>query len=205
MHWLLTAVENGGVFTRPCSQTTGFRCSFSSTGSIYRIRYVGNVRLFSPLMAVRVRAYRSPSTPAGPCLRPGTKVVPRGRTLPAMESAAPPPFLEVPEAEWVCANDLCFAIFDSFLLSPGASVIERFPGPRKPGCFRVGRGRGCATSSAQTQSLISRSPQHLTPSLGFHSGIRWWVLWICGRALAHPNIHKTNHRLGDEGGSRACV
>jgi len=60
---------NGGVFTRPCSQTTGFRCSFSSTGSIYRIRYVGNLRLFSPLMAVSVRAYRSPSTPAGPCLK----------------------------------------------------------------------------------------------------------------------------------------
>ena len=60
---------NGGVFTRPCSQTTGFRYSFSSTRSIYRIRYVGNLRLFSPLMAVSVRAYRIPSTPAGPCLK----------------------------------------------------------------------------------------------------------------------------------------
>ena len=44
-----------------------------------------------------------------------------------MESAAPSPFLEAPEAEWVCANDLCFAIFDSFPVSPGhVLVITRY-------------------------------------------------------------------------------
>jgi hypothetical protein len=43
---------------------------------------------------------------------PRTKVVPWGRTLPAMESAAPSPFLEIPEAEWVCASGFYFAIFD---------------------------------------------------------------------------------------------
>jgi hypothetical protein len=37
-----------------------------------------------------------------------------------MEPAVISPFLKVPKAEWVCANDLCFAIFDSFpvLLGP---------------------------------------------------------------------------------------
>jgi diadenosine tetraphosphate (Ap4A) HIT family hydrolase len=40
-----------------------------------------------------------------------------------MESAALSPFLEVPEAEWVCANDLCFAIFDSFPVSPGHVLV----------------------------------------------------------------------------------
>jgi len=50
-----------------------------------------------------------------------TKVVPPVRTLPAMESAAPSPFLGVPKAERVCANDLCFAIYDSFPVSPGPS------------------------------------------------------------------------------------
>jgi len=35
---------NGGVLTRPCNQTTGLRCAFSSTGIIYRMRYVGNLR-----------------------------------------------------------------------------------------------------------------------------------------------------------------
>ena len=65
---------NGGVFTRPCSQAIGFRCSFLSTGSIYQIRYVGNLRLSSPLTAGSVRAYRSLSTPAGPCLGPGPRL-----------------------------------------------------------------------------------------------------------------------------------
>jgi hypothetical protein len=36
-----------------------------------------------------------------------------------MESAAPSPFLEVPEADWVWANALCFAIVDSYPVSPG--------------------------------------------------------------------------------------
>lgn len=54
---------------------------------------------------------------------PQTKVVPRGRTLPAMTSAAPSPFLKIPEAEWVCANDRCFAIFDSFPVSPGHVLV----------------------------------------------------------------------------------
>jgi hypothetical protein len=60
---------------------------------------------------------------------PRTKGVPRGRTLPAMESAAPSPFLEVPEAEWVCANTLAFAIYDSFPVSSGhVLVITRYAG-----------------------------------------------------------------------------
>ncbi len=54
---------------------------------------------------------------------PRTKVVPWGRTLPAMESAAASPFLDIPEAEWVCANDLSFAIFDSYPVSPGHVLV----------------------------------------------------------------------------------
>jgi hypothetical protein len=44
-----------------------------------------------------------------------------------MRPAAPSPFLEVPEAEWVCANALCFAIEDSFPVSSG-HVIPRYAG-----------------------------------------------------------------------------
>ena len=29
-----------------------------------------------------------------------------------------------PEAEWVCANGLCFAIFDSFPVSPGHVLVQ---------------------------------------------------------------------------------
>jgi hypothetical protein len=46
-----------------------------------------------------------------------------------MTPAAPSPFLDIPEAEWVCANDLCFAIFDSYPVSPGhVLVIPRYAG-----------------------------------------------------------------------------
>jgi diadenosine tetraphosphate (Ap4A) HIT family hydrolase len=40
-----------------------------------------------------------------------------------MKPAAPSLFLEIPEAEWVCANDLCFAIFDSYPVSPGHVLV----------------------------------------------------------------------------------
>ncbi len=40
-----------------------------------------------------------------------------------MRPAAPSPFPGVPEAEWVCANELCFAIVDSFPVSPGHVLV----------------------------------------------------------------------------------
>jgi diadenosine tetraphosphate (Ap4A) HIT family hydrolase len=40
-----------------------------------------------------------------------------------MRPAAPSPFLDIPEADGVCANDLCFAIFDSFPVSPGHVLV----------------------------------------------------------------------------------
>jgi hypothetical protein len=89
-----------------------------------------------------------------------TKVVPPVRTLRAMESAAPSPFLEVPEAEWVCANDLCFAIFDSFLLSPRASVI----GENKDGSgFPRGDGDGSRVQSRSGPSKGNPLPSPFSP------------------------------------------
>ena len=67
-----------------------------------------------------------------------TKVVPPVRTPPAMESAAPSPFLGVPKAERVCANDLCFAIYDSFPVSPGPSS-SRMVEPSRPGSRNLRR------------------------------------------------------------------
>ncbi|MFM7205947.1 MAG: HIT family protein, partial [Planctomycetaceae bacterium] len=40
-----------------------------------------------------------------------------------MTPAAPSPFLAIPAAEWVCANDLAFAIFDRFPVSPGHVLV----------------------------------------------------------------------------------
>ncbi len=44
-------------------------------------------------------------------------------------SPIPSPLLGLPEAERLCANDLPFAIFDSFPVSPGhVLVIPRYAG-----------------------------------------------------------------------------
>ena len=40
-----------------------------------------------------------------------------------MDPAAPSPFLAIPAAEWVCANALAFAIFDSYPVSPGHVLV----------------------------------------------------------------------------------
>jgi len=40
-----------------------------------------------------------------------------------MKPVAPSPFVEVPEAEWVCGNGLCFAIYDSYPVSPGHVLV----------------------------------------------------------------------------------
>ena len=48
---------------------------------------------------------------------------------PDAASPLPSPFSAIPEAEWVCANELAFAIFDSFPVSPGhVLVITRYAG-----------------------------------------------------------------------------
>ena len=40
-----------------------------------------------------------------------------------MDAAPPSPFLAIPAAEWVCASDLAFAIFDSYPVSPGHVLV----------------------------------------------------------------------------------
>jgi len=42
---------------------------------------------------------------------------------PDATSPFPSPFSAIPEAEWFCANDLAFAIFDSFPVSPGHVLV----------------------------------------------------------------------------------
>ena len=40
-----------------------------------------------------------------------------------MDASPPSPFLAIPAAEWVCASDLAFAIFDSYPVSPGHVLV----------------------------------------------------------------------------------
>ncbi|MEX0687149.1 MAG: HIT domain-containing protein [Pirellulales bacterium] len=42
---------------------------------------------------------------------------------PDATSPFPSPFLAIPKAEWLCANSLCFAIYDRFPVSPGHVLV----------------------------------------------------------------------------------
>lgn len=37
------------------------------------------------------------------------------------------PFLAVPAGDWLCSNDLAFAIFDGFPVSPGHVLVTTSP------------------------------------------------------------------------------
>ena len=77
----------------------------------------------SHVRSIQTFSFWSTGLGALAAILPRTKVVPGDLTLPAMTPAALSPFLEVSEAEWVCANNLCFAIFDSFPVSPGHVLV----------------------------------------------------------------------------------
>ena len=74
---------------------------------------------------------------------PGAKVVPRGRTLPAMESAAPAPFLEVPEASLWSARTASLMIRAFVGVMAASPQPSRFRLTRcwKPRNERPGRNR----------------------------------------------------------------
>ena len=40
-----------------------------------------------------------------------------------MRPDVPSPFLAIPEAEWLCKNELCFAAFDKFPVSSGHVLV----------------------------------------------------------------------------------
>jgi superfamily II DNA or RNA helicase/diadenosine tetraphosphate (Ap4A) HIT family hydrolase/HKD family nuclease/SOS-response transcriptional repressor LexA len=124
---------------------------------------------------------------------PRTKVVPRGRTLPAMESAAPSPFLELPEAEWVCANALAFAIYDRFPVSPGhVLVITRRVMPTFFECT--------ADEQAALVELVGEVKRLLDEQLerkpdgynvGFNAGA------AAGQTVPHVHVHVIPRYSGD--------
>jgi superfamily II DNA or RNA helicase/diadenosine tetraphosphate (Ap4A) HIT family hydrolase/HKD family nuclease len=132
---------------------------------------------------------------------PRTKVVPRGRTLPAMESAAPSPFLEVPEAEWVCANALAFAIYDRFPVSPGhVLVITRRVMPTFFDCT--------ADEQAALVELVGEVKRLLDEQLmpkpdgynvGFNAGA------AAGQTVPHVHVHVIPRYAGDMGDPRGGV
>ena len=123
--------------------------------------------------------------PTVPLILPWTKVVPRGRTLPAMESAALSPFVEVPKAEWVCANELAFAIFDSFPVSPGhVLVITRRVVPTYFDCTAAEQAAVMVLVGEVKRLLDERlDPKPDGYNVGFNAGA------AAGQTVPHVHVH----------------
>jgi superfamily II DNA or RNA helicase/diadenosine tetraphosphate (Ap4A) HIT family hydrolase/HKD family nuclease len=118
-----------------------------------------------------------------------------------MEPAAPSPFVEVPEAEWVCANDLCFAIFDSFPVSPGhVLVITRRVVPTFFECTAAEQG-GLLTLVGDVKAQLD---QRLNPkpdgyNVGFNAGA------AAGQTVPHVHVHVIPRYAGDMSDPRGGV
>ncbi|MCE9631692.1 MAG: HIT domain-containing protein, partial [Planctomycetia bacterium] len=118
-----------------------------------------------------------------------------------MDSAAPSPFLEVPEAEWVCANDLCFAIFDSFPVSPGhVLVITRRVVPTFFECTAAEQQALMALVGEVKALLDARlDPKPDGYNVGFNAGA------AAGQTVPHVHVHVIPRYAGDMADPRGGV
>jgi superfamily II DNA or RNA helicase/diadenosine tetraphosphate (Ap4A) HIT family hydrolase/HKD family nuclease/SOS-response transcriptional repressor LexA len=122
-----------------------------------------------------------------------------------MESSAPSPFLELPEAEWVCANDLCFAIFDSYPVSPGhVLVITRRVVPTFFECTAAEQGALMALVGEVKALLDDRlDPKPDGYNVGFNAGA------AAGQTVPHVHVHVipryTNDMADPRGGVRHVI
>jgi superfamily II DNA or RNA helicase/diadenosine tetraphosphate (Ap4A) HIT family hydrolase/HKD family nuclease/SOS-response transcriptional repressor LexA len=110
-----------------------------------------------------------------------------------MESAAPAPFLGVPEAEWVCANELCFAIFDSFPVSPGhVLVITRRVVPTFFECSAAEQAALMELVGDVKRLLDERlDPKPDGYNVGFNAGT------AAGQTVPHVHVHVIPRYAGD--------
>jgi superfamily II DNA or RNA helicase/diadenosine tetraphosphate (Ap4A) HIT family hydrolase/HKD family nuclease len=118
-----------------------------------------------------------------------------------MELAAPSPFLEVPEAEWVCANDFCFAIFDSFPVSPGhVLVITQRVVPTFFECTAAEQQALMALVGEVKALLDERlDPKPDGYNVGFNAGA------AAGQTVPHVHVHVIPRYAGDMGDPRGGV
>jgi diadenosine tetraphosphate (Ap4A) HIT family hydrolase len=109
-----------------------------------------------------------------------------------MESAAPSPFLEVPEAEWLCANALAFAIYDQFPVSPGhVLVITRRVVPTYFDCTSEEQAALMELVGEVKRLLDQRKPKPNGYNVGFNSGT------TAGETVPHVHVHVIPRYAGD--------
>ncbi len=103
------------------------------------------------------------------------------------------PFLAVPAGDWLCSNDLAFAIFDGFPVSPGHVLVTT---------RRIVETWFDATDEEQDALMalvkeskrlldIQLSPQPDGYNVGFNSG------GAAGQTVPHVHIHLIPRYLGD--------
>ncbi len=111
------------------------------------------------------------------------------------------PFLAVPASDWLCSNDLAFAIFDGFPVSPGHVLVTT---------RRIVETWFDATDAEQAalMSLVKESKSlldiQLSPkpdgyNVGFNSG------GAAGQTVPHVHIHVIPRYLGDMSDPRGGV
>ena len=118
-----------------------------------------------------------------------------------MTPAAPSPFLKIPEAEWVCANDLCFAIFDSYPVSPGhVLVITRRAVPTFFECTAAEQ-QSLMTLVGEVKALLDErlEPRPDGYNVGFNAGA------AAGQTVPHVHVHVIPRYAGDMGDPRGGV
>ena len=110
-----------------------------------------------------------------------------------MTPTAPSPFLEAPEAEWVCANGLCFAIFDSYPVSPGhVLVITRRVVPTFFECTAAEQ-QALMALVGEVKALLDHrlDPKPDGYNVGFNAGA------AAGQTVPHVHVHVIPRYAGD--------
>jgi diadenosine tetraphosphate (Ap4A) HIT family hydrolase len=112
---------------------------------------------------------------------------------PDATSPIPSPFLGLPEAEWLCANDLAFSILDSFPVSPGhVLVITRRVVPTYFDC-KAAEQAAVMELVGEVKKLLDRrlDPKPDGYNVGFNAGA------AAGQTVPHVHVHVIPRYAGD--------
>ena len=111
------------------------------------------------------------------------------------------PFLEIAEADWLCANRLCFAIFDSFPVTPGhVLVITRRVVPTFFECTPAEQAALMELVTSVKTLLDARlDPQPDGYNVGFNAGA------AAGQTVPHVHVHVIPRYAGDMADPRGGV
>lgn len=115
------------------------------------------------------------------------------------------PFLSVPSSDWLCSNDLAFAIFDGFPVSPGHVLVttRRIVETWFEATDEEQAALMALVKEAKRLLDIQLSPRPDGYNVGFNSG------GAAGQTVPHVHIHVIPRYHGDmpdpRGGVRHCI